>query len=416
MIVKRVLKSFPPVFNTIIFFRYFFYRFFCKRKFKNIYIYQNIFIDSITNDLFSNTFFGYYNITPENTNGDILFLKVAEENVRGSLFEPASIMIKRNNGSIQKLAETKAWNWQQGCMLQWYPGRNDQILYNDYDHKTNEYISKVIDTNGDVLKIINQPVNNVSKCGQFALSLNYARLSLMRPDYGYFNKAETELIGNNEDGILYIDLINDKIECVVTLEELIHFSWTNSMEGAMHKVNHIDINPSGSKFMFLHRWIGPKGRYMRLFVANSDGNDLKILNGDKMTSHCCWLNDNEILSFCNYKGRIGYFKFNIISNTVNFFSEKMPEVDGHPSISPDGKWIITDTYPNRARFSMLYLYNIENDTIEKIGQFHQPLKYTKEMRVDLHPKWGPDSKTIYLESAHSGHRRLYSVTLKNILD
>ena len=27
--------------------------------------------------------------------------------------------------------ETKAWCWQQGCMLQWLPGSETQVIYND---------------------------------------------------------------------------------------------------------------------------------------------------------------------------------------------------------------------------------------------------------------------------------------------
>src|SRR5678815_531763 len=29
------------------------------------------------------------------------------------------------------LAETSAWCWQQGCMLQWLPGSKTQVIFND---------------------------------------------------------------------------------------------------------------------------------------------------------------------------------------------------------------------------------------------------------------------------------------------
>ena len=102
-----------------------------------------------------------------------------------------------------------------------------------------------------------------------------------------------------------------------------------------------------------------------------------------------------------------YFKFVDKTDKVNFFSEKFPTVDGHPSISPCGNWIITDTYPDKARFSSLFLYNINNDEIIKIGSFYQPLRYKKEIRIDLHPKWNPDGKSIFFESGHQGRRKLF---------
>ena len=35
--------------------------------------------------------------------------------------------------------------------------------------------------------------------------------------------------------------------------------------------------------------------------------------------------------------------------------------DGHPQFSPDRKYIITDTYPDRNRKQRLILYNIDNN-------------------------------------------------------
>jgi WD40 repeat protein len=320
-------------------------------------------------------------------------------------------MLKNANGTITKIAETKAWNWQQGCMLQWYPGKDDQLLFNDYDQDKDQYISKVINTTGKLTKTYPIPVNNVSKCGTFALSLNYDRLAKMRPDYGYFNKKDQTLPSDDEDGIWYLDLKTGDFKLIVSLHTLKNLKYTSTMEGAEHKVNHIDINPDGSRFMFLHRWIGPKGRFMRLITAAPDGTDLSILNGDIMTSHCCWLNNKEILSFCEHKGKRGYFKFYDKSDMAHLFSTKMPIVDGHPSISPNGRYVITDTYPDKARISSLFLYNMKTDEMMKLGRFFQPLKYKGEMRIDLHPKWSKDGKNIFFESGHAGNRRLFSLDI-----
>jgi hypothetical protein len=364
-------------------------------------------IESVDNGV---CFFGYYNISPENNNGDILYLKVNNEETRASLIEPAKIMVKKPSGDIFQIGETRAWNWQQGCMLQWLPKGGKDILFNDYDEVNDRYVSKIIDMNSNVLRTFGMPVNNVSSDGSFALSLNYDRLAKMRPDYGYFNRKNNELADDNQDGIWHFDLTSGHKNLIITLENLKSFSYSSTMDGAKHKVNHIDINPSGIRCMFLHRWVGPQGRFMRLITANPDGSGLYILNGDVMTSHCCWLNNKEILSFCEYKGVKGYFKFKDKTNKVEYFSVNMPETDGHPSVSPDGKWLITDTYPDRAKMSYLYLYGVQNDTILKLGSFFQPLRYRKEMRIDLHPKWEIDGKSIFFESGHGSKRNLYHLT------
>ncbi|MGW8180485.1 MAG: hypothetical protein ACWGQW_17260, partial [bacterium] len=30
-----------------------------------------------------------------------------------------------------RLGDTRAWNWQQGCMLQWIPGSQTEVVWND---------------------------------------------------------------------------------------------------------------------------------------------------------------------------------------------------------------------------------------------------------------------------------------------
>ena len=73
------------------------------------------------------------------------------------------------------------------------------------------------------------------------------------------------------------------------------------MKKAEHKVNHIMINPSGERFMVLHRWIYGSRKYARLITANIDGSDMYNLNDDNMTSHCWWKNDSEIIAFAHKK-------------------------------------------------------------------------------------------------------------------
>jgi len=410
-IIKNRLKN-STFFAKLNYSRYFFYRYFIYRRFKSLMFIKGAIIEPIDNGI---NFFGYYNLSPENKWGELLFLSVKNENIRGSVDEPASIMLKNKDGSSVKIGETKAWNWQQGCMLQWHPLDQNQIIYNDYDEEKDIYISKIIDKTGSLIKDYKMPFNNVSNCGKYALTINYDRLTKMRPDYGYFNRKKLYLPEDKEDGIWKIDLFTNKIDLIISLEQLKQIKYTNTMDAAEHKINHIDINPSGNRFIFLHRWIGPKGRFTRLISANSNGSDIYILNGDKMTSHSCWLNEEEILSFCEYNGKIGYFKFIDKKKSVSLFSEQFPLSDGHPSISPNGKYIITDTYPDKSRFSSLYLYNVKKDKLYLLGKFYQPLRYDKEIRIDLHPKWGKDSRTIYFESGHEYYRKLYKLILPEYL-
>ena len=175
-------------------------------------------------------------------------------------------------------------------------------------------------------------------------------------------------------------------------------------EGA-HGVNHIMINPSGDRFMFLHRWLVNNRKYTRLITLNTDGTDIYNLNNDDMTSHSFWKNDSEILSFAN-KNEVGNGYFLFQDKTQNY-KHVLTElsVDGHPSYSPNGEMIITDTYPNRSRTQSLYL--VKNNKITNIGNVHDPFRYDNDFRCDLHPRWDRFNEKIAFDSVYEGKRRLY---------
>ena len=447
--MKKLLRN-TPLFPALTYLRYAAHRYLAGRHIRSCYLAEGYALELVDQGI---CFFGYYNISPENRAGDLLFLKVngqahhageesrtgqtsrtgeesrnsqtsrtgetpragetprTGETPRAGATDAAVITLKSSAGDIKELGRSRAWNWQQGCMLQWLGNGQGHILYNDYDAAEDRYVSRVIDTEGGHIQTYGMPVNNVDKKGRFALCLNYDRLARMRPDYGYFQKKNTSLTQDREDGIWHMDLGSGEIRLILSLEDLKNLSPASTMKGAAHKVNHIDINPSGTRFMFLHRWVGPQGRFMRLVTANPDGSEPAILHGDDMISHCCWLGDAEILSFCDYNGVQGYFRFTDRSDEVQPWTDFMPALDGHPSISPDGEWLVTDTYPGLSRMSALYLVNLPRKTVLCAGRFHQPLRYMKEMRVDLHPKWSPDGQSIYFESAHSGVRQLYRLRL-----
>ena len=91
----------------------------------------------------------------------------------------------------------------------------------------------------------------------------------------------------------------------------------------------------------------------------------------------------------------------------------LPEEDGHPSISRDGKYLVTDTYPGRSRTSKLLIYDwTEQKVVQKL-RIPQPIESNPEQRCDLHPKWlGTD--TVVFESCHSGIRQLYTFRIMKV--
>lgn len=360
--------------------------------------------------------FGYYDKCPWNKNEDkIIYLRVKNANKNAaSKDEEAQIIlkdIKNNNENI--VATTKAWNVQQGCMLQWLgPDFNTKILYNDYiDNSLKTVILNI--ENGEK-KVINWPVYAVDKSGKWALTLDFYRLHRMRPGYGYCNEEDktiNEKIPNNFC-IWKIDLNNNRQEGILKYEDLYNLDNLETMHEAEHKVNHIMINPSGTRFMFLHRWIKNGIKYTRLLTADIDGKNIYNLLDDGMVSHCTWKDDKNILGWARERKKgTHYFLIQDKTKNVEIIAEKELTVDGHPSYSPNGKYFITDTYPDFKRKQHIYLYNCESKSVTKIASIYSNIKYIDDCRCDLHPRWNYTGDKICFDGAQQKFRQIYTINI-----
>ena len=355
-------------------------------------------------------FFGYYDKSPwDATDRYILCLRAKDTQSSVAPKEPAEIILfdTHNNNTYKVLGKTNSWNVQQGCMLQWLgPDYSERIIYNDF--RDGKYCSVILNIKSMEEKVVPMPIYSVSYDGKFALTLDFSRLHRLRKGYGYSNLPDLTKDEKCPDKpcIWYINLELSKVKPILKYTDFRDFETRPEMENAEHKVNHIMLNPSGNRFMVLHRWFKGSRKYTRLVTANVDGTEMYNLNDD-MTSHCYWKNDTEILSYARKKDLgNGYY---LMKDKTQEYKRLWPELtrDGHPSYSPDGRYVITDTYPDRARLSTLYL--IKNDKAKKIARVFAPFKYDNDVRCDLHPRWNRAGNQICFDSVFEGKRGLYII-------
>lgn len=360
-------------------------------------------------------FFGYYDKSPwDEANRYMLCLKVDDTSKSPAPEGKADILLidTEKNNEVTKLASTNTWNVQQGAMLQWLgPDFNEEIIYNDF--RNGQYCSVILNIKTKAERIIDKPVYSVSNDGKYALTLDFSRLHRLREGYGYSNIEEItkdEKIPNST-AIWRVDLVNNEITPILSYLDFYNFETSESMESAEHKVNHIMINPSGTRFMVLHRWFDGSSKHTRLVTADMEGHHLYNLNDHKMTSHCFWKNDTEIIAYANrIETGTGYYLFSDLTSKVSQVLEGLAN-DGHPSYSPNGKYILTDTYPDRTRMASIYVANQKD--IYTVAKVFAPFKYDNEVRCDLHPRWNRDGTKISFDSVFEGKRRLYTIELKS---
>ena len=357
-------------------------------------------------------FFGYYDKSPwDATERYVLCMKAKDTWSNVAPLDPADLLlIDTYNNTAKTFGQTHSWNVQQGCMLQWMgPDYKEYVIYNDF--RNGHLCSVIQNVFTDEQRVLDMPVYAVSSDGSTALSLDFARLHRLRKGYGYSNLPDltkNEKIPNSPC-IWKIDLISGKIIPLLNYTDFACFEPRKEMVGAEHKINHIMISPNGKRFMVLHRWFTGHRKYTRLVTCNMDGSGMYNLSDDDMVSHCCWKNDEEILAFENkHKSGPGYYLMKDRSTEYIHLWKEMC-ADGHPSYSPDGTMIVTDTYPNRARMASIRI--IKGNDIKTIARVFAPFRYDNDTRCDLHPRWSRDGKKVCFDSIFEGKRGLYYINI-----
>ncbi len=368
-------------------------------------------------------FYGYYDKSPwDATDRYILALRVRSSYRSVAPKSPGTIVLidTTQSNRIQEIGITHAWNVQQGCMVQWLgPDFKSRILYNDF--RNGSYCSVIYNVvKQQEEQTLPIPVYDVDRSGSFALSLDFSRLHRMRPGYGYSNLPDStaDILCPDTACIWKLELATGQVTPLFTYAELAGFEPNDSMLRAEHKVNHIMIRPDGKRFMLLHRWFQKGRKHTRLITVNIDKTELYNLSDNIFVSHCFWKNNQEILSFLR-KPNYGDHYYLLHDQTPSY-RILWPEcnTDGHCSYSPDGFYVVTDTYPDRHRLASVYLCHDGSSAAEacvQIARVHAPFRYDNDCRCDLHPRWNHAGNTICIDSVHQGRRAMYILPTEGLL-
>lgn len=361
------------------------------------------------------TFFGYYDKVPMNRDGWVaLHATYLSTRYLPDPKMPLNIVLVSPVANEYKIiGKSFSYNWQQGARIQWL---NDSLLmYNDF--RQGKYGAVVYSMAEDCeIGMFDLPVQDAYGTNYF-LSINYRRIMRLRPDYGYRNLpliSDDDMKNLEKDGIWKVDYRSGDIILVHSLKEIIDCNNKPCFANCFHKVNHIMINKTGTDFIFIHRYYQGHRRYDRLMY--SDFKSLKVLVDYGMVSHCCWLNNDEVLGYFRVEDKDGYYICNVKTNLLTACDEmnRLGVGDGHPSCYKN--WVVFDTYPDKSRMQKLFLYNTDCDKVIPLLELYQSPCYMNQTRCDLHPRFSSDGKFIFFDTVYSGKRQLCYLDVFSVLN
>lgn len=382
------------------------YQLICSYIFRKSYKFRSSVSIDVVDDIGRESFFGYYDKSPENDIGShVIFYRPNLETTHLPSSSKKLDIISKNltTGEMSLVGKTRAYNWQQGARLFWLDSAN--IIYNDYIQE--KYCACLMNLSDGSVKTLPIPVYDGYE-KEYFLSCNFDKLHDLRPDYGYRNRDV--VINYNDvdvDGVFRYDFNSNESRLIISYRSLLELNHLDTMHNAKHKVNHIMISPKGTYFMFMHRWHRSNGvKYDRLLLSDSEGKNIQILVDEGGVSHCCWKSDTEIIGYFKHNGLFGWYEIDVLTGQTKLISDKLNSLgDGHPSFK-NGKLLI-DSYPNRSRMKNMYLYDYHRDSTVLIGEFYESLNYYGQTRCDLHPRFNFSGDKIYIDSVHTGKRKLY---------
>lgn len=401
----------------------------------------------------SQHFFGYFDKSPWGPPGQRQqFVLAHETQLSHQLPQPGdSVRVGfvdlKDVGAFVPLAESKAWNFQQGAMLQWLPHAKSTVVYNDRAEQKAHAV--ILEVEAGRSRHLSGPVAAVSPDGKTALSINFGRLNEVRPDYGYAGVEDrfADQRCPDGDGIWRLDLESGNSKLLLSLPQIAAMGVHGDAPGAKHWVNHPLFNRDGSRFCFLHRYRTRSGTiFTRLLSCRPEASDLRVLI-EGMASHFCWRNGDDLVGWVGERrglqssaGALHWLPIGAVLRRVyralgsprtlkhRLLNDRFVEfrhtdrsnstigagvlkTDGHCSFSPNGDWLLTDTYPDSAQESSLLLYHSSTNTVTEIARFKTPSEMQGPSRCDLHPRWNKDGTRICVDSADDGSRQLYELSL-----
>lgn len=371
--------------------------------------------------------FGYYDKDQFSADGRLLLgNRVEFEHRSPAPVDPIRVgMVDLADGDRWiELGTTVAWNWQQGCMLQWRPGRDAEVIWNDRDG--DRFIARICNVRTGARRDVGAPVYALSPDGRWAVSPDFRRLNDMRPGYGYagLDDPRCDALAPDDTGIWRVDQESGRQRLILSFADIVRIDPPAGgfPPEAKHGVNHLLVAPDGRRFVFLHRWRvqNEKGWKTRMITADPDGGNPWVLIPNGKVSHFVWRDAAHIFAYAGVGDEARTWNFQVFRDRARDVVSVpgMLKTDGHCVYIPGRgcDWIACDTYPMAKRLQTLYL--VHSPTLRRIivGRFESPPPYVGEWRCDLHPRCSRDGRYLCIDSPHGGDgRQMHLVGLGPIL-
>ena len=365
-------------------------------------------------------FFGYYGICPWDADEKrLLCLESAFQDRMPRPGETAAIgLVDAENGAFTPVAETRAWNFQQGAMLHWHPlYADDTIIFNDV--RKGKLVSVVLNIETGLERVLPRAVSGLGHAGSWAVSVTYGRLGRLRKVVGYAGAVDPypDDPHPDKDGVFAVNIDTGETRLIVSIAQA--YEWLEArgrdLGGSHLWFNHTVINRDDTRLLFLAR-TRPKagGLQTGMFTVGMDGSSLReVIAYGKRVSHFDWRDGRQIVATCEAvdAGSCTHVLVTDGKDDLRVLGDGQLDFNGHCTFSPNGERIATDRHHTKAVENELLVYHLERDELLSLGRFDmRKRRYQRgDLRCDLHPRWNRTGNAVCFDCLEPkrGTRQLF---------
>lgn len=339
------------------------------------------------------------------------------------------------SGEVREIGPTHAWDIQLGAQVQWGP--SDEVLYFN-DQNPGEWIPFAVqhDLASGTSRRLGGPVYMVSPDGSRLASPCLRRTLQTQAGYGAVVPREflTENHGApDDDGIYVTDAVSGRSRLLVSLAQIVEATGIADrvdLRTAAFYGFHVKWSPNGERLLLVlrNRPRGQNRNQSYVVTLDQDGGNIRLALDWSVWSagghHPNWHPDSEYIVM-NLRDTSRKMRFVCFRYDGSGLFEPVPGAvgSGHPSFSPDGRFLLTDAYlaeklgtpPDRC--APLRLINLATGK-EKIAANIDTRPTVEDgslFRIDPHPAWHGGGRFVAFNGRADGTRQVFVADLASLL-
>lgn len=335
------------------------------------------------------------------------------------------IVIDLFTGKTVLRRNTPVWDLQVGCHIQWGP--DDRTLYfNNMEPGKFVPFGVKVDFQAKTGHRMAGPVYMVSPDGRMSATACLRRMRLAQAGYSVVvpNGEIPRFSGaTRQDGFFVTDLETGRERMLASMRRIVEEA------GIAHTVHdkrdrlfgfHCKWNADSSRLMLVlrHRKPGSNQR-SHLITMKSDGTDIQLALPSKIWArgghHPNWHPDGKhiVMNLADRDGILRFTQFRYDGTGTRILSKRVLG-SGHPSISANGRFVMTDAKPfervggGPLGRSPQRLIDLRSGHEDRLALFDtaNPHSDHRLHRVDLHPAWDQNHQMVVVNTLLEGRRHV----------